>query len=173
MNEELTETEIKKQIIEYSANTLNMEKDREQSLYAVSNTIITCISILLVAIMSLTFELLDRLKNLETIIIIFGSTLTITLLISLLFAIKSHWFYKKEYTKTGLEFLKYINENNQIYNNVHGFLDQKITDNDQIISSLEHNNNLRLKSLTISSIFIYIFLGLIPIFGIIITLKAI
>jgi len=156
---------IKKSVIEYSTNTLNMEREREEKLYKTANSIITCISILLVAIMSLIFELIDRMKKVDSLIIIFGCVLVAILFVSLFFSIKAHWFHKKEYTRTGKEFINYINENYEKYCNEDGFLDQRINDIDQLFLSLEKNNNIRLSDLTISSVLIYIFLFLSLVFG--------
>lgn len=163
--------EIKKGIIEYSSNTLNMEKEREKRLYNTANSILTCISILLVATMSLLFELLKNLQNTKYLLIIFGSILILLLLSSLFFSLKAHWFYKKDYTRTGQEMINYINSNSSF--NSDDFLNQKINDIDIIYKSLDKNNNLRLNSLKISSILLYIFLGLILIFGIVILIIEI
>ncbi len=166
-------TKIKKEIINYSTNTLNMEKEREKQLYQTANSIITCISILIVAIMSLIFELLDRLKDVDYLIVIFGCILILLLLVSLFFSIKAHWFYKKKYTRSGQDLIKYINEHKEQYLDEDGFLDQKIHDIDQIYISLEKDNNLRLIDLIIASILLYMFLGLILIFSIVIIIIVI
>ena len=79
--------QIKKGVAEYSSNTLSMEKEREKRIYETANAIVTFISILLVAIMGLIFELLDRLKQVDYLIVIFGSILAVTLLSSLFFAV--------------------------------------------------------------------------------------
>ncbi len=165
--------QIKKGVAEYSSNTLSMEKEREERIYKTAGIIITCISILLVAVMSLIFELLDRLKQVDYLIVIFGCILAVILLCSLLFAIIAHWFYKRQYTRSGIELLDYINNHIDEYKSEERFIDQKILDNDNIYKSLESCNNKRLKSLITSLIFIYVFLALIVVFGIVILIVAV
>lgn len=164
---------IKNGIIGYSSNTLSQEKEREKILYQTANSINTVISILLVAVMTLIFELLDRLEEIDYLIVIFGTILCFILMLSLIFSITAHWFYKKEYTKSGTEFINYINEHRDKYDTEEGFLDQKISDIDQMYFSLEKNNNLRLKYLIASLILLYIFFALVFIFGIVILIVAI
>ena len=158
---------MKEKIIEYSNFSLTLEKERESDLYRSANALITCISILLVATMTLIFELLDRLNTNSYLIVIFGTILVFLLFLSLFFALKAHWFYKKPYTKSGKELIDYINEHPEQYQNEDGFLDQKINDIDIILKYLDKNNTKRRNSLKISTLIIYLFLILILIFGVI------
>jgi len=165
--------QIKKGVAEYSSNTLSMEKEREKRIYETANAIVTFISILLVAIMGLIFELLDRLKQVDYLIVIFGSILAVTLLSSLFFAVLTHWFYKRRYTRSGQEFLDYINSHIDEYKNEERFIEQKVLDNDSIYNSLEKCNNRRLKTLMTSFILLYIFFALMVVFGIVILIVAV
>ena len=165
--------QIKKGVAEYSSNTLSMEKERENRIYETANAIVTFISILLVAIMGLIFELLDRLKQVDYLIVIFGSILAVTLLSSLFFAVLTHWFYKRRYTRSGQEFLDYINSHIDEYKNEERFIEQKVLDNDSIYNSLEKCNNRRLKTLMTSFILLYIFFALMVVFGIVILIVAV
>ena len=167
------EIQMKKGVIEYSSNTLSLESKREENLYKKAESIITCISILLVAIMSLIFELLDRLKNIDYLITIFGIILVALLLCSLLFAIMAHEAYKIEYTRTGKELIDFINSHLESYDSEIGFLDQRINDTDAMITSLEKANDKRKGNLKISRILLYIFLAMVGIFGITILVIAV
>lgn len=160
--------DIKKGVIEYSNNSINMEKERRKSLEEGANFNTATISILLGVTITLIFELLDRLSKIDYLIIIFGCILVVLLLGSLFFSLQSNWFYKKKFTRSGKDLIDYINSNFEQYQLEDGFLDQRINDNDEILLSLEENNNKRLRSIMVSSILLYIYLGLIIAFGIVI-----
>ena len=109
----------------------------------------------------------------DYLIVIFGSILAVTLLSSLFFAVLTHWFYKRRYTRSGQEFLDYINSHIDEYKNEERFIEQKVLDNDSIYNSLEKCNNRRLKTLMTSFILLYIFFALMVVFGIVILIVAV
>ena len=164
----MDKSKIKENVIEYSNFSLKLEKERESDFYRTANALITCVSILLVATMTMFFQLLDRLKSIDYLIIPFGIILIFFLLLSLYFSLKAHWFYKKPYTRSGNELINHINDNLKQYLEEDGFLDQKINDIDYILKCLDKNNAKRRKNLMISTILIYFFLLLVVIFGLII-----
>lgn len=161
----MDKSKIKENVIEYSNFSLKLEKERESDLFRTANALTTCISILLVATMTMIFELLDRLKSIDYLIIPFGIVLVFFLLLSLFFSLKSYWFYKKPYTRSGNELINYINDNLEYYMKEDGFLDQKINDVDYILKCLDKNNTKRRNNLMISTTLIYLFLVLVLIFG--------
>lgn len=160
--------EMKKGVIAYSDNSVNMEKERRNGIYNSSSFVTASISILLGVLITVIFELLDRLSKVQNLVIIFGMILVVILIISLFFSLKSNWFLKKEYTRSGRELMSFINSNLDQFSSEEGFLDQRINDNDSILLSLRKNNDKRVKDMMISTILLYSFFGLIMIFGIVI-----
>ena len=167
-NNSMSIEKIKKQIYLYSESSLDIENDREKYLLEHSNSNLTVVSILLVAILNITFELLDRLHDLSLIISIFSIILISFLLISILFSFKARWLYKKKYRKSGKELVEHINKNLKEYHTMEYFYDQNINDFSEMCSKLEKNNKKRQIDLMISSAFIYAFLILVFAFGIVI-----
>ena len=159
---------IKEEVIKYSSYTLEQEKNREDNIYRSSDSLITCISILLVAHTTLIFELLDRLKQVELLIVIFGCILFLILMISMIFAIKTRWFYKKVYTRTGKELLQHIECNKNQYVKENGFLEQRINDIDYECNNLIEINNKRTRDIIISYCTILSFIVLLFIFSIVV-----
>lgn len=172
-NNEKRNVMVKREICSYAEKSLNMEKSRQEIIFSKSEANITSISILLVALFTIIFELLDRLKNIETLLIVFSIILTFVLLLSLFFAIKSQWMKKNQYTRSALEFFHHINNHINEYSNEEAFLDQRISDLESLHKTLESNNNKRVIDLMVSSIFLYIFFFLILVFGITLLIVAI
>lgn len=164
--EELTDIEIKREIIEYTKASLLQEEEREKSILEECNSNMTVLSILLVALIPLIFELLDRLKNISTLIVIFGFFLIFILFSSLFFSLKARCYYKKAYRRRKNDLINHIKANSSTYSKKAAFLDQMIDDIDCIHGKLLENNNKRKNDIVISSILIYLFLGLIFIFSI-------
>ncbi len=164
---------IKTGVCDYAQKTLDMEKSRQDILFNKSQANITSISVLLVALFTIIFELLDRLKAVQTLIIIFSSILTFLLLLSLFFSVKSQWMMKNKYTRRASELLKHINNHLNEYSNEEAFLDQNIRDLEDIHETLEKNNDKRVIDLMISSISLYIFFSLIIIFSIVLLIIVV
>lgn len=159
-NKKNEEKFIKKEVIKYGSYSLKQEKDREDNIYRSAESLITCISILLVALTTLIFELLDRLKQIELLIVIFGCILFFILMLSMIFAIITRWFYKKVYMRTCKDLLQYIENNKILYIKENGFLEQKINDIDDECESLIQINNKRTNNILISYFLLLIFIFL-------------
>ena len=150
-------TSINKNIIDYCNKLLDLEKDRENILIKNSNTMIIYNSILLIPLITIVFELYNRLVSVRLFTIIFGMILIGITLLSILFSILSEHIYKIESNDYLLDFIngddtdlfieEYINELNNVYENK------------------KKNNDKRRKLLLVSHILNYTFYGLIIIFG--------
>lgn len=164
---------IKTGIRDYAQKTLEMEKSRQDILFSKSQANVTSISVLLVALFTIIFEFLDRLKCVQTLIIIFSFILTFLLLLSLFFSIKSQWMMKNKYTRRASELFEHINHHLDEYSNEEAFLDQNIRDLEDIHETLESNNDKRVIDLMISSICLYVFFALIIIFSIVLLIIVV
>lgn len=166
-------TEIKKNIVDYANYTLLLEQEREKSIYKGCINNITCVSILLVPLINVIFNLYDRLKEVRLLIIVFGIILILNLFVSMFLSLKAMWPYKKNYTKSGLELLEHINSNIEQYSKEDSFLDQRIMDVERIYRMLEKNNDKKSSYYISSLIAIYIFLLLLLIFGSVVFIRII
>lgn len=168
----LTEKEIKEEIINYSKESLDSEYKREENLIRQSSSNLTTVSILLVSLLTIIFELLDRFPNrVKFLVAIFGALLSSILFISILFSYKAQWLYKKKYKNTANELLKHIEKHKDDYSKRTGFQDQSIADIIAIQESLIPSNNKRVNDIIFSSILIYVFLTLLAIFAIVILIA--
>ena len=145
----------KKYLVEYAQRTLDLENEREKNIIKNSKTMITCNSILLVPLLTIIFELYNRIEKARIIIITFGIILSFLIIFGILFAIFAQQLYKSSYTKSAKELLDYINFNS--IDDEEYPLDQTISDLDAIYKSKCKNNELRKKFLFVSYILNYTF----------------
>ncbi len=149
---------IDKNIIDYCNKLLELEKDRENILIKNSNTMIIYNSILLIPLITIMFELYNRLETIRLFTIIFGMTLIVITLLSILFSILSEHIYKIESNKSLLDFLDNGEDKDS-------FIEQYISELNYVHETKEKNNEKRRSLLLVSHILNYTFYGLIIIFG--------
>lgn len=161
----LIEKEVNDKIIEYSQESLRMECQREENLIQQSSSNLTTVSILLVALFTIIFELLDRLpERLSLLISIFGIILSFILIASIFFSCKSQWLYRRKYKRTPYELREHIRLNQSDYFKGNGFQEQTINDIESIQGRAISNNSKRVRDMVASSYLIYLFLALLIIF---------
>ena len=165
MENKLGKIEIKKEIVKYGKESYESEIKREEIISSKCNSIVMAISILLVPLITSIFELLKILNKSKILIIIFGLILITILLTSLFFAVLSQWFFKKSYLPPVGEFMKHINNNINQFSSKEAYLDQKISNYKELYKGLDNSNNKRTALAMTSAILLFIFLGLLIIFG--------
>lgn len=144
---------IKEGIFNQQEYLLGLEEKREHLIFSKSRSHINLIGLLLLMIFYVMFELI-KLDKAPTLVTIFGLILIVILILSLFFSIKSERIHKINY-KISSEII--INDD----------IDMKNVELREIQLKLEKQNNRRRKDLIVSSIFLYIFLGLFLVFGLI------
>ncbi len=150
-------TSINKNIIDYCNKLLDLEKDRENILIKNSNTMIIYNSILLIPLITIVFELYNRLVSVRLFTIIFGMILIGITLLSILFSILSEHIYKIESNDNLLEYIN--SDDNDL------FIEEYINELNNVYLNKKKNNDKRRKLLLVSHILNYTFYGLIIIFG--------
>jgi Ca2+/Na+ antiporter len=144
---------FKEDIFREQEYLLDLELKREKLIFQKSRSHINLIGFLLFTVFYIMFELI-KLNKVPVLVTIFSLVLVIVLLISLFFSIKSERIHKINY-KMSTEAL--INDD----------INTKNDDLREIQIKLEKQNNKRRKDLIVSSIFLYIFLGLFLAFGLV------
>lgn len=144
---------IKEDIYNQQEYFLNLEIDKEKILFYKSRSHINIIGLLLITCFYIMFEL-TKLNKAQVLIIAFSLILIIILIISLFFSIKSERIHKIDYN---------ISPDTLINNNIN----MKNIELREIQKRLAKHNKKRRKDLVVSSIFLYIFLCLFLIFGLI------
>ena len=123
---------VKYKIIKHSENVYLSECRREDNLRNIANSILTSISIVLAVLMELVYKLLGNLQDYKLMIVSMSFILCLILLISLFCAILTNWPYKKSEPNSGRNLLDFVNNNLKTYVDGEGFLDQRITDLDDM-----------------------------------------
>ena len=137
---------------------LNLEVKRERTIFSKSRSHINIVGFLLLIVFYVMFELI-KLDVVPTLVTIFSLILVVILILALFFAIKSERIHRINY-KMSSEVL------------INNDTDMKNGELRDIQIKLEKQNNKRRKDLLVSSIFLYIFLGLFLVFGLITVIFA-
>ncbi len=159
---------VKYKIIKHSENVYLSECRREDNLRNIANSILTSISIVLAVLMELVYKLLENLQDYNLMIVSMSFILCLILLISLFCAILTNWPYKKSEPNSGRNLLDFVNNNLKTYVDGDGFLDQRITDLDEMSLSLFRINNIKAKFLVCSCSLLICFIVLTIIFSFVI-----
>lgn len=163
------EKEYLENAIDYCKGSLELEREREKIINKSSNTIITSCSILLVPLITVIIELLNKLDKIRIVVLIFGLILVALELVSLLLAINAQNLYKSVYTQKGKDLFEYMVSQNA-HEEDNYYLIQKIEDLDRVLEQKINNNNKRRNYLVASKIVNYIFCFLLIEFTIVILL---
>ena len=142
---------LKRNIIEYYNNSLELEIEKEKSINRKCSTMILSNTLMLLPLIIIIFELYNRLTSVRTLITIFGMIEIGVILLALLFTLLA------ENNSGNTEVNKIVNEGfslDYVMNNLNNLNDTK-----------KKNNNKRIKLLRVAYIFNYIFFGLLVAFG--------
>ena len=153
-------------IIKYGEKSVDLEIGRENNISKRCNAILTTISILVVPFITVFLYLLENLNKSRILIIIFGVILLLILITSLVFAIQSQWFYKKNYLQSSEEFENHVNNYNKYTQD--DFDRQLINDYNEIYKSLSKSNDKRTRWAICSIISLYTFFAVLLAFFIVI-----
>ena len=172
-SEDKLNLEIKRQLVKHSELILDLENKRERNLLSKCNSINTFISILLVPLITIIFELYDRLYYAKKIIIFAGIFLIIILIISLVYSIIAQSLYKNCFPTTNEKFEEHINKYKEEFTHEKAFLNQQYSDNNFMYKTLDDNNNKRVKYIQKSFLFIKLFFAFLALFSIIILVMEV
>lgn len=159
----INNSSIKKDAIEYCLRSLELEKEREQNIVNNCNTMITSNSIVLVPLVTVLIEALNKLPQVNTLLIIFGLILIGVILVGIFLSVLAQQLYKSVYTRSGKELIDFINENDS-YEDADFFLDQTLNDLNAIYEKKCKNNDVRKNLLFASYICNYAFYCLLSAF---------
>lgn len=157
----------KKKIIEYCNRSLELECNREKNIIRNCKTMIECNSILLVPLVTVMIELLNRLENVRLFVIIFGLVLIAIVFVSIFFAVLGGQVFKEAYTLSASELMDFINTHDST-SQYDYFYDQTITDLESIYLRKRDNNDKRIKRLFVSKLLNYSFYILTFVFAMVI-----
>ncbi len=144
---------IKDDIFNQQEYLLDLEIKREKLIFVKSRSHINLIGLLLLMVFYVMFELI-KLDKAPVLVTIFSLILVVVLVLSLFFTIKSERIHKINY-KLSSEVL------------INNDLDARSDNLREIQNKLEKQNKKRRRDLLVSSIFLYIFLCLFLVFGLI------
>ena len=172
MNQQEKIYAIKEKINKYSQKSLEQEIRREQDLLAQSNANVITLTILITALLTIIFKLLEILKTVEILIVVFGIILVSLLFLSLLFSILAQWVFKRYYRVTPEQFHEHVNRNINDYQDMEAYLDQEFYDINSIQNRLMFINKKRSNFIKVSLLIMYLFIALIFIFSIVILIVV-
>lgn len=149
-------TSIKKESFEYAKMALDLEVKNESNIIRSCNSMIMCNAILLIPLVTVFIEMLNKLENVKLFVLIFGFILVSVLFTSIFFAVWAEQLSNDIRTLSSSEIVD---------DDFYSFYEESTRELEFIYKSKKENNIVKKRFLFVSHILNYSFYGLVIVFG--------